>query len=69
MENTKNEKQCAIHDVSGSSLTWIEKDQIAGNCLNEFLKDEPETSPLYEISSKLLRQLIIKGIDAGLNYR
>jgi len=69
MENMKNEKQCAIHDVSGSSLTWIEKDQIAGNCLNEFLKDEPETSPLYEISSKLLRQLIIKGIDAGLNYR
>jgi len=69
MENTKNEKQCAIHDVSGSSLTWIEKDQIAGNCLNEFLKDESETSPLYGISSKLLRQLIIKGIDAGLNYR
>jgi hypothetical protein len=70
MENTKNEKQCVIHaTVSGSSLTWIEKDQIAGNCLNEFLKDEPETSPLYEISSKLLRQLIIKGIDAGLNYR
>ena len=55
--------------VSGSSLTWIEKDQIAGNCLNEFLKDEPETSPLYEISSKLLRQLIIEGIDAGLNFR
>ena len=68
-DNLKNEKQCAIHDVSGSSLTWIEKDQIAGNCLNKFLKDEPETSPLYGISSKLLRQLIIEGIDAGLNYR
>ena len=68
-DNLKNEQQCAIHDVSGSSLTWIEKDQIAGNCLNNFLKSEPETSPLYEISSKLLRQLIIKGIDAGLNYR
>ena len=68
-ENLKHEKQCAIHDVSGSSLTWIEKDQIAGKCLNEFLKHEPETSPLYDISSKLLRQLIIEGIDAGLNYR
>ena len=55
--------------VSGSSLTWIEKDQIAGNCLNKFLKDEPKASPLYDISSKLLRQLIIEGIDAGLNYR
>ena len=67
-DNLKKEQQCAIHDVSGSSLTWIEKDQIAGNCLNEFLKDEP-TSPLYDISSKLLRQLIIEGINAGLNYR
>lgn len=67
--NLKNEKQCAIHDVSGSSLTWIEKDKIAGECLNKFLKYEPETSPLYDISSKLLRQLIIEGIDAGLNYR
>lgn len=55
-------------DVSGS-LSWIDKDQIAGKCLNNFLKDEPETSPLYDISSKLLRQLIIEGIDAGLNYR
>jgi hypothetical protein len=68
-DNLKNEKQCAIHDAIGSSLTWIEKDQIASNCLNEFLKDEPNTSPLYDISSKLLRQLIIEGIDAGLNYR
>ena len=56
------------HDVSGNSLSWIEKDKIAGDCLNKFLKDEPETSPLYDISSKLLRQLIIEGIDAGLNY-
>jgi len=70
MENKKNEKQCAIHAaVIGSSLTWIEKDQIAGKCLNKFLKDEPNTSPLYGISSKLLRQLIVEGIDAGLNYR
>jgi hypothetical protein len=49
-------------------LTWIEKDQLAGECLNNFLKNEPDTSPLYEISSKLLRQLIIKGIETGLNY-
>lgn len=55
-------------DVSGS-LSWIDKDQIAGKCLNNFLKDEPETSPLYDISSKLLRRLIIEGIEAGLNYR
>ncbi len=68
-DNLKKEQQCAIHDVIGSSLTWIEKDKIAGYCLNEFLKDEPEASPLYGISSKLLRQLIIEGINAGLNYR
>lgn len=67
-DNLKTEKQCAIHDVSGSSLTWIEKDKIAGDCLNNFLKDEPKTSPLYNISSKLLRQLIIEGINVGLNY-
>ena len=67
---SKNDsKQLNIPAVSGSSLTWIEKDQIAGNCLNKFLKKEPKTSPLYGISSKLLRQLIIEGIDAGLNYR
>ena len=68
-DNLKKEQQCAIHDVIGSSLTWIEKDQIAGNCLNGVLKDEPETSPLYDISSKLLRQLIIEGIDADFNAR
>lgn len=56
-------------DTIGSSLTWIEKDQIAGKCLNEFLKHEPETSPLYDISSKLLRQLIIEGINTVLSYR
>jgi hypothetical protein len=55
--------------VSSNSLTWIEKDQIAGNYLNKFLKNGPETSPLYGISSKLLRQLIIESIDASLNYR
>lgn len=55
-------------DASGS-LSWIDKDQIAGKCLNNFLKDEPETSPLYDISSKLLRRLIIEGIEAGLTYR
>lgn len=67
-DNLKHKKKWAIYDVSGSSLTWIEKDKIAGNCLNNFLKDQPNTSPLYNISSKLLRQLIIEGIDAGLNY-
>ena len=69
-KNTEQEQQQALRktDVS-DSLSWIDKDQIAGKCLNNFLKDEPETSPLYDISSKLLRQLIIEGIDAGLNYR
>ena len=68
-KNTEQEQQQALRktDVS-DSLSWIDKDQIAGKCLNNFLKDEPETSPLYDISSKLLRQLIIEGIDAGLNY-
>jgi hypothetical protein len=69
-ESSKQVQKKALRktDVSGS-LSWIDKDQIAGKCLNNFLKDEPETSPLYDISSKLLRQLIIEGIDAGLNYR
>ena len=68
-ESPKQAQKQALRktDVS-DSLSWIDKDQIAGKCLNNFLKDEPETSPLYDISSKLLRQLIIEGIDAGLNY-
>ena len=69
-QNLNNEQNSVLRktDVSGS-LSWIDKDQIAGKCLNNFLKDQPETSPLYDISSKLLRQLIIEGIEAGLNYR
>ena len=64
----QSQKQALRKTDVSDSLSWIDKDQIAGKCLNNFLKDEPETSPLYDISSKLLRQLIIEGIDAGLNY-
>lgn len=42
---------------------WIEKDKIAGDCLNSFLAEQPTDSPLYGISSKLLRQLIVLGME------
>jgi SH3-like domain-containing protein len=62
------EKQLNISDVSGS-LSWIEKDKIAGVRLIELRDEEPHNSILFERSSKVLRQLIIEGIDIGLNYR
>ena len=37
-------------NIKDNSLNWIEKDKIAGKCLNKFLKNQPDTSPLYEIS-------------------
>jgi hypothetical protein len=53
--------------VSGS-LSWIEKDRLAGIRLNEMRALAVDNSILYEVSSKVLRQLIIEGIDIGLNY-
>lgn len=58
-----------LKEQKNNSLTWIEKDVIAGKCLNNFLKDELSTSPLYGISSKILRRLIIEGINAGIEIK
>lgn len=61
-------EQCTIPSVSGS-LDWIEKDRLAGIKLNEMRANAVETSILFEVSSKVLRKLIIEGINIGLNYR
>ena len=47
-------------------ISWIDKDRVAGICLNKILKNEPDSSPLFDVSGKLLRQLIVTGIDIGL---
>jgi hypothetical protein len=57
-----------ISHISGS-LPWIEKDRLAGIRLNQMRALEVDNSILNEVSSKVLRQLIIEGIDIGLNYR
>ena len=62
------EKQLTMPDVSGV-LSWIEKDKIAGVRLIELRKEEPHNSILFEWSGKVLRGLIIEGMDIGLNYR
>jgi hypothetical protein len=41
--------------------TWIEKDKLAGKILNDFLNKNNQ-SILHEISSKVLRSLIIHGM-------
>ena len=62
------EKELRISDVSGS-LSWIEKDRLAGIRLNEMRALAVDNSILNEVSSKVLRQVIIEGINIGLNYR
>ena len=62
------QEQLDIPVVSGS-LSWIEKDRLAGIRLNEMRASATDNSILNEVSSKVLRQLIIEGIDIGLNYR
>jgi len=52
--------------VVSSSLSWIEKDRLAGIRLNEMRALAVDNSILNEISSKVLRQLIIEGINIGL---
>ena len=66
--NKKDTEQCTIPVVMGR-LSWIEKDRLAGIKLNEMRENATETSILFEVSSKVLRQLIVEGIDIGLNYR
>jgi len=51
------------------SLTWIEKDKLAGIRLNEMRALAVDNSILFEVSSKVLRQLIVEGIDIGLNLK
>ena len=65
--NNAETQQLNIAGVSGS-LSWIEKDRLAGIKLNEMRALAVDNSILNEVSSKVLRQLIIEGIDIGLNY-
>ena len=67
LNNTENPK-LGISDVS-DSLSWLEKDRLAGIRLNEMKTLAVENSILNKVSSKILRQLIIEGIEIGLNYR
>ena len=66
--NNPHNPQLNIGAVSGS-LSWIEKDRLAGIRLNEMRALAVDNSILNEVSSKVLRQLIIEGINIGLNYR
>lgn len=67
-QNETQNPKLGISDVSGS-LSWIEKDRLAGIRLNEMRALAVENSILNEVSSKVLKQLIIEGINIGLNYR
>jgi hypothetical protein len=73
MKTKKNkietQKQQLDIPVARGSLSWIEKDRLAGIRLNEMRALVVDNSILNEVSSKVLRQLIIEGIDIGLNYR
>ena len=50
-------------------LPWIEKDSLAGKRLIEIYNETPEESIIFEISSKVLRQLIVEGIDIGISQK
>jgi hypothetical protein len=65
----ETQKQQLDIPVASGSLSWIEKDRLAGIRLNEMRALVVYNSILNEVSSKVLRQLIIEGIDIGLNYR
>ena len=54
---------------NNNSLSWIEKDRLAGIRLAEMRALAVDNSILNHVSSKVLRQLIIEGINIGLNYR
>ena len=70
MKKEVSKKQTTLGvPIISDSLSWIEKDRLAGIRLNEMRALADDNSILYEVSSKVLRQLIIEGIDIGLNYR
>ncbi len=58
--------ESSLANKNSKELSWIEKDRLAGNRLNEMIALASETSILNEISSKILRRLIIEGINIGL---
>jgi hypothetical protein len=55
--------------ATNGSLSLIEKDRLAGIRLNEMRALAVENSILNEVSSKILRGLIVEGINIGLNCR
>lgn len=58
---------CAEYYKPLEGLTWIEKDRMAGEALVGIRNALPKDSILHTISSKILRKLIIVGIELGLN--
>ena len=46
-----------------SESRWIRMDDVAGKILIDFLKNEPADSPLFEVSLKKLRALIVLGLE------
>ena len=69
MKTNKSKLEKQSEQFVSGSLSWIEKDRLAGIKLNEMRALEVDNSILNEVSSKVLRQLIIEGINIGLNYR
>lgn len=47
-------------------ISWLEKDKLASIKLNEMRSNATKNSILFEVSSKILRALIIEGIDIGI---
>jgi hypothetical protein len=48
-------------------ISWITKDEIAGRAMRKFLTDNP-SSILHKISSKLLRDFMIAGMNEFVEY-
>jgi len=61
------DKIIAILSEPNAGFSWIEKDDLAGKRLVQLYDEEPDNKILFETSSNVLRQLIIEGIDIGLN--
>ena len=64
----ENENSILNKSVVSSNLSWTDKDTLAGIRLNEMRVVAAKNSILNEVSSKILRQLIIEGINIGLKY-
>jgi len=57
-----------VNTLHINKLSWIEKDRLAGIRLSEMKALATQNSVLNEVSDKILRQIIIEGINIGLKY-